>query len=36
MSTYHEIKELPISSMNYLIKGTGLDAELLDKSAMLQ
>lgn len=30
------MKELPISSMNYLIKGTGLDAELLNKSAMLQ
>lgn len=30
------MKELPISSMNYLIKGTALDAELLNKPAMLQ
>lgn len=30
------MKELPISSMNYLIKGTVLNAELLNKSAMLQ
>lgn len=36
MSTHHEMKELPISSMNYLIKGTALNAELLNKSAMLQ
>lgn len=36
MSTYHEMKVLPISSMNYLIKGTVLNAELLNKSAMLE
>lgn len=35
VSTYHEM-ELPISSMNCLIKGTGLDAELFNKWAMLQ
>lgn len=30
------MKELPISSTNYLIKGTALNAELLNKSVMLQ
>lgn len=30
------MKELPISSMNYLIKGSALDAEFLNKAAMLQ
>lgn len=28
MSIYHEMKELPISSMNYLIKGTALNANV--------
>lgn len=36
MSTHHEMKELPISSTNYLIKVTELNAELLNKSVMLQ
>lgn len=30
------MKELPISSTKYLIKGTALNAELLNKSVMLE
>lgn len=36
VSAHHEMKESPISSMNYLIKGTALNAELLNKSVMLE
>lgn len=36
MSTHHEMKKLPISSTKYLIKGTTLNAEWLNKSVMLE